>query len=103
MNGPGYEVVWPRGRKAVESVSFARRLETLEGKTVAFLWDWLFRGDEIFPVIEKELVGRYPGIKFVGHEVFGSTHGGEEAPNMAALPERLEKNKVDAVISGIGC
>ena len=103
MKGLVYEVIWPRGRKAVESVSFAKRLDTLEGKTVGFLWDWLFRGDEIFPMVEKELLRRYPGVKFVGYEVFGSTHGGEEATNMAALPDRLKKNQVDAVISGIGC
>ena len=98
-----YEVVWPRGKRVVESARFAKRLETLEGKTVGFLWDWLFRGEQIFPVIEKELSNRYPGGKFVGYEEFGSTHGGKEADVLDALPDKLKQNKCDAVISGIGC
>ncbi|MFC2004449.1 hypothetical protein ACFLUK_02790 [Chloroflexota bacterium] len=98
-----YEVVWPRGKKVVENVRFAKRLDTLEGKTVGLLWDWAFRGDEMFPMIEKELAKRYPGIKFVGYEEFGSTHGAREADVLAALPNKLKENKCDAVISAVGC
>lgn len=98
-----YEVVWPRGKKVTEMVPFAQRLDTLEGKTVGALWDWLFRGDEIFPMIERELAKRYPGIKFVSYHEFGSTHGGGEAKVLAALPDKLMQNNCDAVISGMGC
>ena len=98
-----YVVVWPRGKRTAESIHLARRLDTLEGKTVAELWDWLFRGNEIFPAIEKELVKRYPGIKFVDYEVFGSIHGGEEREMLDSLRDKLRQNKCDAVISGIGC
>ncbi|MFC1928248.1 hypothetical protein ACFLXK_01420 [Chloroflexota bacterium] len=97
-----YEVVWPRGKKVVESVRFAKRPDTLDGKTVCNLWDWAFRGDKMFPVIEKELAKRYPGIKFVGYEEFGSIHGAREADVIASLPDKLKKNKCDAVISGVG-
>ena len=103
MNNPGYEVVWPRGKKAAETVHLAKRVSSLEGKTVCTLWDWLFHGDKIFPIIEKELAKRYPGIKFVSYEVFGSTHGSEEAEVLAALPNKLKQNKCDAVLSGVGC
>ncbi|MFC1870116.1 hypothetical protein ACFLYE_02460 [Chloroflexota bacterium] len=103
MKEPGYEVVWPRGKRMAESVRFAKRLETLAGKTIGFLWDWAFRGEQIFPVIEKELSQRYPGVRFVGYEEFGSTHGGKEAEVLDALPDNLRQNKCDAVISGIGC
>ena len=98
-----HEVVWPRGKKTIEGARFAKRLDTLEGKTVCNLWDWLFRGDEISPMLEKELQKRFPGIKFVSYEVFGSTHGGDEAKVLAALPDKLKQNKCDAVISGVGC
>ena len=54
-------------------------------------------------MIEKELTKRYPGIKFVSYEVFGRTHGEEEAKVIAALPDRLKQNGCDAVISGNGC
>lgn len=103
MRNLGCEVVWPRGKRSTEIVRFAKRLDTLEGKTVCALWDWLFRGEQIFPVIEKELAKRYPRIKFVSYEVFGSTHGGKEAETLGTLPDKLRQNKCDAVISGIGC
>ena len=83
--------------------TMAPRLDTLEGKTVCELWDWIFRGDEIFPMIENELAKRYPGIKFVSYDVMGNIHGGEEAKVIAALRDKLTQNKCDAVISGLGC
>ncbi|MFC1940416.1 hypothetical protein ACFLXO_07030 [Chloroflexota bacterium] len=98
-----YEALWPRGKKVVEEARLAKRLDTMEGKTVGFLWDWIFRGEEIFPVIEKEMTKRFPGIKFVGHKVFGSTHGGKEAKVIASLSDKLKENECDAVISGVGC
>jgi len=98
-----YEVVWPRGKKVVERGGFARRLDSLEGKTVGFLWDWIFRGDEIFPVIQKELAKRYSRINFVGYDKFGTVHGVEERDNIIALPDKLKDNRVQAVITGIGC
>ncbi len=98
-----YAVVWPRAKKAVEDIHFAKRLETLEGKTVCTLWDWVYRGNEIFPVIEKELAKQYPGIKFVSYEVFGATYGGEERKMLAVLGDKLKQNGCDAVISGMGC
>ena len=99
----GYAVVWPRSPKRAELTDLAVRLETLEDKTVAFLWDYLFRGDEIFPLLQKELSERYEGIQFVGYDEFGTTHGEGEAELMAALPDRLRELGVDAVISGMGC
>ena len=98
-----YEVAWPRAKRVVESVSFAQRLDALEGKTICALSDRIFRADEILPMIERELTNRYPDISFVSSEVFGSIHGGEEANSIAALPNTLKQNKCDAVISAIGC
>ena len=98
-----YSVVWPRGRKAGEIAPLAERHASLEGKKIAFLWDYLFRGDEIFPMLASELSVRYPGVEFVGHETFGSTHGDEEHEIIAGLPAKLREMEVDAVISGMGC
>ncbi len=103
MKNLGYEAVWPCGKRVTETARFAQRLDTLAGKTIGELWDWLFRGDEIFPMIEKELAKRYPGIKFVSYKVFGSTHGGKEAEVLASLPDKLKQYGCDAVISGVGC
>jgi hypothetical protein len=52
-NSSDYAVVWPRSAKAVEVRPLAKRLGSLDGKTVAFLWDALFRGDEIWPVLKR--------------------------------------------------
>lgn len=98
-----YAVVWPRSARSVESKPLAPRLPTLEGKTVAFLWDYLFRGDEIWPTLSAELGRRYPGMRFIGWEEFGSTHGDEEHKVLAELPGKLKSLKVDAVVSGMGC
>ncbi|MFC2048005.1 hypothetical protein ACFLSK_01055 [Chloroflexota bacterium] len=97
-----YEVVWPRGRRVVEDLSYAKRLESLEGKTLCELWDGVFHGDKIFITLEKELTKRYTGIKFVSHEEFGCIHGAEGARTVAALPVKLREYKCDAVICGVG-
>jgi hypothetical protein len=96
-------VVWPRSRRTVEPRALAHRLPTLDGRTIAFLWDSVFRGDEIFPILEEALRRRFPRAAFVGWDVFGSIFGGEEPRTIAALPDRLRLLGVDAVISAVGC
>ncbi len=103
MAKPGYEVVWPRSRRDNGDTPYAQHLDTLEGKTICELSTRGQRSDETFPMIEKELKKRYPGIKFVNYEVFGKTHGVEEPEVIAALPGKLKQNKCDAAISGNGC
>jgi hypothetical protein len=96
-------VLWPRGRRTVTVKPVAPRLSTLAGKTIGQLWDDLFRGDEIFPMLEGELSRRFPGVKFVGYRTFGSTHGADEHDVLARLPARMREHGVDAVISGMAC
>jgi hypothetical protein len=98
-----YEVFWPRAERQQKRKTLAPRLASLEGKTVAQLWDFVFRGDEIFETLEEALKTRYPGIKFVSWRDFGNTHGRDERQVVAALPERLKALGVDAVISGMAC
>ena len=98
-----YRVVWPRGAQMVAMTELAPRLESLAGKTIGQLWDDLFRGDEIFPILERELGRRFPGVRFVSYDVFGSTHGAGEHRVIAELPQRLRALGVDAVISGMAC
>ena len=98
-----YRVVWPRGVGTVKAADVAPRLSTLEGKTIGQLWDDLFRGDEIFPILEEELARRFPSVRFVRYDAFGSTHGRDEQRVLDELPARLKDLKVDAVISGMAC
>ena len=98
-----YEVFWPRAERQQKSRALAPRLASLEGKTVAQLWDHIFRGDEIFDTLEEALKARYTGIKFVSWREFGSTHGGEEREVVASLPKKFKELGVDAVMSGMAC
>lgn len=98
-----YEVVWPLGRRTEAGGKLAKRLDTLEGKVVAELWDWIFKGDILFEVFEKELAERYPGIRFISWREFGEIHGANEKEVLTALPEKLKQFNVDAVICGVGC
>ena len=103
MDDGHYEVYWPRAPRQMGVKPLAPRLETLEGKTVAQIWDFLFRGDEIFALLEEGLKARFPGVRFVSWKEFGSTHGGEEKQALAQLPRRFKELGVDAVISGMAC
>jgi len=98
-----YDVVWPRSPRQIELAELADRPASLEGVTVAFLWDYLFRGDEIFPILEKELAARYPDMNFIAYQEFGTTHGAGEAELVAALGDRLRELGADAIVSGMGC
>ncbi len=99
---PEFEVLWPLGKKAVRVKQGAARLPDLSGKTVGELWDYLFKGEEIFPLIRRALERRYPGIRFVEYETLGTIHGRDEAELAATLPDQLRKHGCDAVISAVG-
>jgi len=98
-----YEVVWPCGESVGKVTPLSKRLDSLEGKTICELWDYVFQGDKIYGFLEEELSKKYPGIKFVNYRTFGSTHGGDERKTIAALPDLLKKHKCDAVLSSMGC
>ena len=97
-----YEVVWPLGKKAIANTATVQRVADLRGKTVAAIWDYLFRGDEMFDIISRKLAETYPGMKFIRHEVFGNTHGSQQKELLAAVPAKLKEHRVDAVVSSVG-
>ena len=96
-------VFWPRSPRQVQLKPLARRLDTLNGKTVAQLWDYLFHGDEVFELLETEIKKRYPEVRFISWRTFGNTHGSDEHEVLASLPGRFKELGVDAAISGMGC
>lgn len=99
---PRYEALWPSSPKAVKSAAAAPRVPDLNGKTVCELWDILFRGDTIYPMVREHIRARFPGVKFVDHTEFGNFHGARERDVVKSLPEKLRQFKADAVIVGIG-
>lgn len=98
-----FKALWPGGVDAVPVIPPAPRPGSLNGKRIGFLWDYMFRGDEIFPVLERGIADAFEDVEFVGYEAFGSMFGGDEHAVLAALPERLRELEIDAVISGVGC
>jgi len=100
---PTYDAVWPRSPLGVQRRDAADRLTSLAGKRVAFLWDYVFRGDEVFPALEEELRARIPDIEIVGYSTFGNIHGGDEDEVIAGLPAGLAQRHIDAVVSAMGC
>jgi hypothetical protein len=101
--GGGYEVVWPCGERRLKQRPLAKRLDTLNGKTIAQLWDYLFAGDEVFKAIEEKLSADYPDVKWVSWREFGSTHAVNEKALLASLPQRFKELGVDAAISSMAC
>lgn len=98
-----HEALWPGGESSVAVFQAAIRPTNLEGKRIAFVWDYLFRGDEIFALLEKNLSERFPNASFIGYETFGNTLGADDHQVLADLPQKLAEHQVDVVISGIGC
>lgn len=98
-----YEVVWPSSPQGVQQQRLAPRLDTLDGNRVAFLWDYVFRGDELFPVLKEALEDRHVGIEILDYQEFGNLHGSDEKEKVARLPDDLRDRSVDAVVSGMGC
>ena len=72
------------------------------GKVIGELWDYLFRGEDIFPILREELTKRFPGIRFVTYDVFGNVHGPKQLELVGKVPDLLKQYEVDAVISAIG-
>jgi hypothetical protein len=99
---PRYDVLWPLSRRAVKTAAAAPRIPDLNDKTVAELWDGIFRGEVIYPLVRNYIKARFPRVKFVGHAEFGNFHGVHEHQVTAMVPEKLRAHGADAVIVGIG-
>lgn len=99
---PRYEVVWPLGKSVSSPIDLAPALSDLNGKTVGEIWDWAFRGDQMYAVINAELRKRFPGVRIVEHEVMGNCHGLGAREYVANLPALLRRHGCDAVISAAG-
>lgn len=99
---PHYEVVWPLGKKARGDETFTPRLNDLNGKVIAEVWDWMYRGDESFPLVREELKRRYPDITIIEYPVFGDIHGVDEVEAVERVSRLLVEHGCDGVIVGIG-
>jgi hypothetical protein len=99
---PRYEVVSPEGSVPRNDTIPAPPVADLGQVRIGELWDWLFKGDEIFRIVEDELRMRFPSITFTPYDVFGDIHSPGESEVVTKIPERLETTGCHAVISAVG-
>ena len=101
-----FKVVSPVAEQASQYKDVNPSIPDLNGKTVAFLWNWAFRGDDTFPIIEEEMKAMYPDIRIIPYQRYGNFHNPDQvqaAEVMKAIPGMLKEDGVDAVIVGNGC
>ena len=97
-----YNVVWPRGRKSIaKTETFAKRLKSLNNKTVCMLWNGRYRGDELFALLEKRLTSRYPMVKLVSWTEF-PRDGEHGVPDWNRHANLLDEKGCEAVIVATG-
>ena len=60
-----YDVVSPLGIEVIKRKGVSPRLADLNGKTVAEVWNGVFKGDQTFPVIRKLLKQKFPSINII--------------------------------------
>ena len=101
-----YSVMSPVGKNAVKMITQAKRLDTLNGKTIALVGKSF--GAPITQAVIKELIERdYPTAKVITYDQVG--YGGSysvfnPSTQNKNFQEKLKEYKVDAVISGnCGC
>ena len=101
-----YDVVSPLGIEVVKRKGVSPRLADLNGKTVAEVWNGVFKGDQTFPIIRKLLKKKFPSINIIPFTEFPHYAGGDnpkEQRERAQLVARMAKEKgVQALISGNG-
>lgn len=61
---------------AVTPIEPAPQPARLDARRVGFLWNHMFRGEEIFPLLERKLEAEFEEVEFVGFDAFGSRRGG---------------------------
>ena len=97
-----YEVLSPEGRRMASVVKSTGALADLNDAVVGQVWDYMFRGDEIFAHLREELRLLFPKMQFVDFEAFGNIHGPQQDALTAAIPRTLSEHGCNAVIVGIG-
>jgi hypothetical protein len=99
---PIYEVVWPISKRAVKKTLAANRIPDLNGKVIVELWDVIFRGEVIYPLVREYIKKRFPNVQFVPYTEIGNFHGAREHQVTATIADKLKFFKADAAIVGIG-
>jgi hypothetical protein len=99
-------VISPIGAEAVEQKNLAKRLDTLNGKVVAEVWNEDFKGDIMFPIYRELLKERFPDVKIVPYTdiPLASLKGTPKYQRevLDTIIAALRDKGADAVITGNG-
>ena len=101
-----FSVISPAGLEAVKAARPAPRLSDLNGKTVAEVWNGVFKGDVAFPLVHKLLKQRYPSINIIPYTEFYHLPGSDVPAHQRTLTQEIVEQAhakgADAVITGMG-
>ena len=101
-----FEVLSPAGGEVIAQKQIAPRLDDLNGKTVAEIWNGVFKGDQTFPLLRRLLKQKYPSINVIPYTEFPHIYGGDNPTAQKKLAKQLaalaKEKGCDAVISGNG-
>ena len=99
-------VISPIGAEAIEQKNLAKRLDTLNGKVVAEVWNEDFKGDIMFPIYRELLKERFPEVKIVPYtDIPYASLKGTPSYQREVLNDiiaALKAKGADAVITGNG-
>jgi len=100
-----YEVYSPVGDTTIKQIEQAKRLDTLDGKTIALVGG-SFMANVTHPEIKRLILENYPNAKVILLNEIGSA-GPYPAPGVKRAQKdeferKLKEMKVDAVVSGNG-
>ena len=70
MSEEKVSVISPVGSETIAAHHSEPRPDTLNGKTIAEMWNGDFKGDFTFPIIRGLLMERYQGVQFVHNTEF---------------------------------
>ena len=103
---PVYEVVSPLGESIVEMVPMAKRLDTLDGKTVCMTWNDAFKANLTHATLAGLIQQQYRNVEIVPYTELPLAHlaevPGNPQPLSQALRAAYKQKGCDAVISGNG-
>jgi hypothetical protein len=99
-------VLSPVGLQRNGIINASAPLDTLNGKTIAEVYNNHFKGEQMFRAYRRLFKERYPGVKIIPYDQFPIVYvGGDPTSqkNTAKEIARLAKEwQVDAIITGNG-
>lgn len=98
--GASYDVLSPLGYRPQASSALSPGLDSLDGRKIAFIWNYLFRGDEAFELARQRIEQDHDKVQFVDYEIFGNLD--DNAELIDELPDKLRELEVDGAFIATG-